>query len=119
MSTGEGLRVVALDVVRPQPRGERAQRVERRGRHLRERGYLASRGFVAFHVDYRNHAESTDDLAYQQRMRLGSWITACAAGSNGLLIGCQRPSLSRNWTLTRPTKRLTVVHAEELPEALR
>ena len=37
----------------------------------RERGYLAARGYVALHVDYRNHAESTDDPAYQRRMRLG------------------------------------------------
>ena len=27
----------------------------------RERGYLAQRGYVALHVDYRNHAESDDD----------------------------------------------------------
>ncbi len=37
----------------------------------RERGYLASRGYVALHVDYRNHAESDDDPDYQLRMRLG------------------------------------------------
>ena len=37
----------------------------------RERGYLASRGYVALHVDYRNHAESDDDPRYQVRMRLG------------------------------------------------
>jgi len=37
----------------------------------RERGYLAARGYVALHVDYRNHAESTHDPAYQRRMRLG------------------------------------------------
>ena len=37
----------------------------------RERGYLASRGFIALHVDYRNHAESDDDPLYQVRMRLG------------------------------------------------
>ena len=37
----------------------------------RERGYLAARGYVALHVDYRNHAESDDDPAYQTRMRLG------------------------------------------------
>lgn len=37
----------------------------------RERGYLADRGYVALHVDYRNHAESTDDPDYQLRMRLG------------------------------------------------
>ena len=37
----------------------------------RERGYLASRGYIALHVDYRNHAQSDDDLNYQNRMRLG------------------------------------------------
>ena len=37
----------------------------------RERGYLASRGYIALHVDYRNHAESDDDPRYQRRMRLG------------------------------------------------
>jgi dipeptidyl aminopeptidase/acylaminoacyl peptidase len=37
----------------------------------RERGYLASRGYIALHVDYRNHAESDDDPRSQIRMRLG------------------------------------------------
>jgi dipeptidyl aminopeptidase/acylaminoacyl peptidase len=37
----------------------------------RERGYLAARGYVALHVDYRNHAESDDDPLAQVRMRLG------------------------------------------------
>ncbi len=37
----------------------------------RERGYLASHGYVALHVDYRNHAESDDDPDYQRDMRLG------------------------------------------------
>ena len=37
----------------------------------RERGYLASREYIALHVDYRNHAESDDDPNYQNRMRLG------------------------------------------------
>ena len=37
----------------------------------RERGYLAARGYVALHVDYRNHAESDDDPRFQLRMRLG------------------------------------------------
>ncbi len=37
----------------------------------RERGYLASRGYVALHVDYRNHAESDVDPDHQLRMRLG------------------------------------------------
>jgi dipeptidyl aminopeptidase/acylaminoacyl peptidase len=37
----------------------------------RERGYLAAQGYVALHVDYRNHAESDDDPQLQARMRLG------------------------------------------------
>jgi dipeptidyl aminopeptidase/acylaminoacyl peptidase len=37
----------------------------------RERGYLAARGYLALHVDYRNHAGSDDDPRYQKRMRLG------------------------------------------------
>ena len=37
----------------------------------RERAYLASRGYIALHVDYRNHAESDDDPRFQTRMRLG------------------------------------------------
>jgi dipeptidyl aminopeptidase/acylaminoacyl peptidase len=37
----------------------------------RERGYLARRGYIALHVDYRNHAESDDDPLAQIRMRLG------------------------------------------------
>ncbi|MEO9322133.1 prolyl oligopeptidase family serine peptidase [Nocardioides sp. C4-1] len=37
----------------------------------RERGYLADRGYIALHVDYRNHAESDDDPDFQVRMRMG------------------------------------------------
>jgi len=37
----------------------------------RERGYLATQGYVALHVDYRNHADSDDDPLLQARMRLG------------------------------------------------
>lgn len=37
----------------------------------RERGYLASRGYVALHVDYRNHAESSDDPNAARNLRLG------------------------------------------------
>jgi dipeptidyl aminopeptidase/acylaminoacyl peptidase len=37
----------------------------------RERGYLSAQGYIALHVDYRNHAESDDDPLYQLRMRLG------------------------------------------------
>src|SRR6478736_4212614 len=62
------------------PRGEEAYRISGvldpavyvRGQGMtRERGYLASRGYVALHVDYRNHAESDDDPLFQVRMRLG------------------------------------------------
>ncbi|WP_224745562.1 alpha/beta hydrolase family protein [Nocardioides ganghwensis] len=37
----------------------------------RERGFLAQRGYVALHVDYRNHAESTDDPRVETAVRLG------------------------------------------------
>ena len=37
----------------------------------RERDYLATRDYIALHVDYRNHAGSDDDPLYQVRMRLG------------------------------------------------
>lgn len=37
----------------------------------RERDYLANRGYIALHVDYRNHARSDDDPLFQVRMRLG------------------------------------------------
>lgn len=37
----------------------------------RERSYLATRDYIAMHVDYRNHAGSDDDPRYQIRMRLG------------------------------------------------
>lgn len=37
----------------------------------RERGYLADRGYIALHVDYRNHAESTDDPRISTAVRLG------------------------------------------------
>ena len=45
----------------------------------RERGYLAGRGYVALHVDYRNHAESDDDPDYLTRMRLGYTADVIAA----------------------------------------
>lgn len=45
----------------------------------RERGYLAARGYIALHVDYRNHAESDDDPRYQTRMRLGYVADVIAA----------------------------------------
>ncbi len=37
----------------------------------RERGWLAERGYVALHVDYRNHAGSDDDPGNDWRTRLG------------------------------------------------
>ena len=37
----------------------------------RERRYLAAAGYIALHVDYRNHADSDDDPALQRTARLG------------------------------------------------
>jgi uncharacterized protein len=37
----------------------------------RERGYLAAQGFIAFHVDYRNHAGSDGDPLAARRLRTG------------------------------------------------
>lgn len=37
----------------------------------RERGHLAEAGYIALHVDYRNHAESDDDPALRRTFRLG------------------------------------------------
>ena len=45
----------------------------------RERGFLAQRGYVALHVDYRNHAESTDDPRVEQAVRLGYAADTVAA----------------------------------------
>lgn len=45
----------------------------------RERGYLADRGYVALHVDYRNHAESTVDPRVDSAVRLGYSIDVIAA----------------------------------------
>ena len=45
----------------------------------RERGYLAECGFVALHVDYRNHAESTDDPRIETAVRLGYSADVVAA----------------------------------------
>ncbi len=45
----------------------------------RERGYLADRGFVALHVDYRNHAGSTDDPRVDTAVRLGYATDVVAA----------------------------------------
>lgn len=45
----------------------------------RERGFLAQRGYVALHVDYRNHAESTDDPRVETAVRLGYAADTIAA----------------------------------------
>jgi dipeptidyl aminopeptidase/acylaminoacyl peptidase len=37
----------------------------------REQDYLARRGYVVLHTDYRNHAGSDDDPTAERRMRLG------------------------------------------------
>jgi dipeptidyl aminopeptidase/acylaminoacyl peptidase len=42
------------------------------GRGLRrEQDYLARRGYVVVHTDYRNHAQSDDDPDYEMTLRLG------------------------------------------------
>jgi dipeptidyl aminopeptidase/acylaminoacyl peptidase len=38
---------------------------------MREQDYLARRGYVVLHVDYRNHAGSDDDPSAERRLRLG------------------------------------------------
>lgn len=45
----------------------------------RERGVFASRGYVALHVDYRGHAESTDDPRSERDLRLGYSADVIAA----------------------------------------
>lgn len=45
----------------------------------RERGYLADRGYVTLHVDYRNHAESADDPRADVAVRLGYSTDVIAA----------------------------------------
>lgn len=37
----------------------------------REQDYLAQRGYAVLHVDYRNHAQSDDDPAAEDNLRLG------------------------------------------------
>ncbi len=45
----------------------------------RERGYLAQQGYVALHVDYRNHAGSDDDPALERELYLGYAVDALGA----------------------------------------
>ena len=45
----------------------------------RERNYLAERGYVALHVDYRNHAGSDDDSALERELYLGYAVDTLGA----------------------------------------
>lgn len=45
----------------------------------RERGYLANQGYIAFHIDYRNHAGSDDDPGLVKNMYLGFAVDAITA----------------------------------------
>ena len=45
----------------------------------RERGYLADRGFITFHIDYRGHAGSDQDPALVRDMYLGYGVDAVNA----------------------------------------
>ena len=38
---------------------------------MREQDYLARRGYVVLHTDYRNHAQSSDDPSAERDLRLG------------------------------------------------
>ncbi|MCW2738798.1 prolyl oligopeptidase family serine peptidase [Nocardioides sp.] len=64
----------------------------------RERGFLAQRGYVALHVDYRNHAESGDDPRVEQAVRLGYSADVIAAaralsGSRDVAVDPDRVAL--------------------------
>ena len=63
----------------------------------RERGYLATRGFVALHVDYRNHAESDDDPRVDSAVRLG-YVTDVIAAAEALRAS---PDVPRSTTRSR------------------
>ena len=65
---------------------------------MREQDYLARKGFIAFHTDYRNHASSDDDPNLMRGLRLGyttDVINAAnaARNSNLAIIDKQRISL--------------------------
>lgn len=45
----------------------------------RERGYLAEQGYVALHVDFRNHAGSDDDAALERELYLGYAVDTLGA----------------------------------------
>jgi dipeptidyl aminopeptidase/acylaminoacyl peptidase len=47
---------------------------------LRERDYLARQGYVTLHIDYRNHADSSDDPDNGENLRIGYATDAVNAG---------------------------------------
>ena len=47
---------------------------------LRERDYLARRGYVTLHIDYRNHAQSDEDPSNDADLRTGYTVDAINAG---------------------------------------
>ena len=47
---------------------------------LRERDYLARRGYVTLHIDYRNHAQSDKDPRNDANLRAGYTVDAINAG---------------------------------------
>lgn len=47
---------------------------------LRERDHLARQGYVTLHIDYRNHAQSDDDPANGEALRIGYAVDAVNAG---------------------------------------
>ena len=47
---------------------------------LRERDYLARQGYVTLHIDYRNHASSSDDPDNMANLRHGYAVDAINAG---------------------------------------
>jgi dipeptidyl aminopeptidase/acylaminoacyl peptidase len=47
---------------------------------LRERDYLARRGYVTLHIDYRNHAQSDRDPRNDANLRAGYTVDAINAG---------------------------------------
>lgn len=63
----------------------------------REQDYLARKGFIAFHTDYRNHASSDDDPNLMRGLRLGytmDVINAANAARNASLTFIDKERIS-------------------------
>jgi hypothetical protein len=60
---------------------------------MREQDYLAQRGYVVLHTDYRNHAQSSDDPRSELDLRLGysedviNAVTPCGPRSTSIPSG--------------------------------